>query len=961
MFTLLEGEEKKIQNFISAKLLNNENEVEARFFPLNYNNTECIEYYNYNNILRKYIFSKDKNGFGLKYDKRTQLNITSEQDINVRESIRGDEVIKLFWLTNDVEKIKEEHPDNIFKMTKTKKDHLHIKNYPVKIALADEKVDKSKTFKLLSDTKFPKEYRLQNRISVYTDDGLFRIDFTSVKFSKGKTFRSSNVINAFPCYEIEIEILDVNKENKDVVFKNFLKHIYTLFTIYYNTPLILTKTEKTDIVDKYKMLISKDEAFKKSNRSNNKNYNNFITAKPVTLHLENIKKNSGVENILTNYGVTYKADGKCMLLFVSPEVKDSNVFLIDSNFNVLSVGFYLEEWDNTLIEGEYIEEKHLFCCYDILFSKNLDVRNKQLETFNKEQTSRLHYLKEFVSSVSNIKKTINIIEKKYLFGNEEKIFENAKELLDQKNLQPFHIDGLIFAPATLPYPTKIGSWSALFKWKPPNLNSIDFLIKTVKNKNGRDELFSYIGETKDQLPNTVRQYKKIELYCSSSRENLNRRTGNLNRKLVPKLFKEIKLLTNTKGQIFSRDPLSNIVNEVKDNTIVEFSYNVDNKDFPWTPIRVRHDKTIKYRQYENNFGNHINVVEDVWKSIINPVTEEIITTGIIPVNDVKYTSNVKTARLPYQNFHTVYIKNELLKMVSLSPVDEDRGAGYLIDFGVCRGGDLNRWDNIGFTKVVGIDIDPECIEEATKRYTKSNNKVDVTFLCGDLSKLIFPKQDAACPPTIKLSGRIDWKKLMRETLVQKYIFDVVSSQFVIHYFFRDELSIRSYLQNVSDNLKIGGYFVGSTFDGSKVYNFLKKKKEVNGNNSNKEVIWNIKKLYDRKVFNVARPNYGMEIEVFIKSIGIPHKEYLVNFKFLEKIAKEYGLELEKIIPFSDLWKEGKDSKEYNSKITTDIQTMSNDEKKFSFLFSGFVFKKIKHAPDSTYKKILKLIKKSEKN
>jgi len=105
-----------------------------------------------------------------------------------------------------------------------------------------------------------------------------------------------------------------------------------------------------------------------------------------------------------------------------------------------------------------------------------------LETFNKEQTSRLHYLKEFFSSVSKIEKTINIIEKKYLFGNEEKIFENAKELLDQKNLQLFHIDGLIFAPATLPYPTKIGSWSALFKWKPPNLNSIDFLIKTVKNK-----------------------------------------------------------------------------------------------------------------------------------------------------------------------------------------------------------------------------------------------------------------------------------------------------------------------------------------------------------------------------------------------------------------------------------------------------------------------------------------------
>ena len=500
----------------------------------------------------------------------------------------------------------------------------------------------------------------------------------------------------------------------------------------------------------------------------------------------------------------------------------------------------------------------------------------------------------------------------------------------------------------------------MFKWKPPNLNSIDFLIKTIKNKNGRDELFSVVGDaTDDVLPNTVLQYKKIQLYCSGSKENLNRRTGNLNRKLVPVLFKEINLVVNTEGQILTKDPLSNIVNEIKDDTIVEFSFDPEKKKFPWSPIRVRHDKTIKYRQYENNFGNHISVVEDIWKSIINPITVEMITTGKITDNEVKYTNNVKITRLPYQNFHTVFIKNELLKMVALSPKDDQRGAGYLIDFGVCRGGDLNRWNNIGFRKVVGIDIDPECIEEATKRYNNIEKKVDVTFLCGDLSKLIFPDQASACPPSMKISGQINWKQLMKQTLMQKYIFDIASSQFVIHYFFKDELSIRTYLQNVSDNLKIGGHFVGSTFDGSKVYQFLKKKNEASGNNSKKEVIWNIKKLYDNKVFNVARPNYGMEIEVFIKSIGIPHKEYLVNFNFLEKIAKEYGMELQKIIPFSELWKQGSESKDYNSKIVVDIRTMSNDEKEFSFLFSGFIFKKIKHAPDSTYKKILKLIKKVE--
>lgn len=964
MFSILDGEKTKTQTFISKKISNKKNEVEARFFPQGLPNIDCIDFYQYNKILRKYTFSKENGGFNLRSEIKTQLNVTSERDSNIRETVQDDDPIKLFWTTNDIEKIMEKYPKKIFQMIKTKKDHLYMNNYPIKIALCEEDISKENKFKLLNDVEFPKEYRLQNRISVYTEDKMFRIDFTSVKFAKGKTFRLSNVINSFPCYEVEIEFIDSEITDKEVIFDNFMKHIYTLLSIYYDTSIILTNEQKIDILDKYKLLISTDEKLKKSNRSKNKGNNNsykdFITAKPVTLHIDNIKKDSGKLNILNNYGVTYKADGECMLLFVIPDEKESNVFLISSNFNIVPINIHINGWDNTLIEGEYIKEKRLFCVYDILFSKSLDVRNKQLESFNENQTSRLHYLKEFIKNINEIKtenKLITIIEKKYLFGNDQKIFDNCKELLDQKDTQPFHIDGLIFTPAIEPYPNKSGTWRSLFKWKPLHLNSIDFLIETVKNENTKDKLFPFVGTT--QLPDTVTQYKKLKLYSTGSADKFNRRTGNLNRKPFPELFKEVDVPVNSRGQIISKDPLSGLTSEIKDDTIVEFSYDTNDKYFPWKPIRVRHEKTIRYRHYNDNFGNHISVVEDIWESINNPVTEEMITTGIIPEkSSVKYTNNVQTIRLPYQNFHTVYIKDQLLKMVSLDPKDEDRGAGYLIDFGVCRGGDLNRWDTIGFKKVVGIDIDPECIEEANKRYRNKENKFNATFLCGDLSRLIFPKQDSACPTTVKISKELNWRKLMKETLMQKHMFDIVSSQFVIHYFFENELSIRTYLQNVTDNLRINGYFVGSTFDGSRVYNFLKKKDEVTGNN-NKEVIWNIKKTYNKKVFNVNRPNFGMEIEVYIKSIGIPHKEYLVNFTYLEKIAKDYGLELQEIIPFSDLWDRGKESKEYNSKIITDIRTMSNDEKQFSFLFSGFIFKKVKNAPDSSYKKILKLIEKNK--
>ena len=68
-------------------------------------------------------------------------------------------------------------------------------------------------------------------------------------------------------------------------------------------------------------------------------------------------------------------------------------------------------------------------------------------------------------------------------GNENKIFEQAKKLWDERKLQPYHIDGLIFTPLIEPYPTKNKSWKQLFKWKPPELNSIDTLIETFKGEN----------------------------------------------------------------------------------------------------------------------------------------------------------------------------------------------------------------------------------------------------------------------------------------------------------------------------------------------------------------------------------------------------------------------------------------------------------------------------------------------
>ena len=70
-----------------------------------------------------------------------------------------------------------------------------------------------------------------------------------------------------------------------------------------------------------------------------------------------------------------------------------------------------------------------------------------------------------------------------------KIFDEAKKIYEKD--YPYHIDGLVFTPRNLvvgeePNKTKKnmfdGRWYSCFKWKPPEENTIDFLIKLKRTQ-----------------------------------------------------------------------------------------------------------------------------------------------------------------------------------------------------------------------------------------------------------------------------------------------------------------------------------------------------------------------------------------------------------------------------------------------------------------------------------------------
>jgi hypothetical protein len=919
-----------------------DNELEARI-------TKNINKFEMEAVLNGLIFSKKNNGLGLNYTQISELDITNDKD-NTRITVIGEDSIKLYWLKNNLLE------EGIVYKTEIKErlSNIEITDYGVRLSLSVEK--KGGDIKELMNQGTDKNFRYKNRYKITSSDGLFSFDLTIVKMATGKSFRDSNLFRQPFTYEIEMEYIGGDKPSSKDIFNSLLVNMNILLKLYQGSTLLIREEEKNIIIDGYNKLIDV------SNR--NKGHFEFIAANPVTLHVKHLLEEH-TPNIMESYAVTDKADGLRNLLYV---YENGECYLIDNNKNIMKCNINIKSWKNSLIEGEYISELNTFLVYDMLFEKGNDIRSKSLyisETdVGSSNKSRLNYLSEFMKGLDN-KGSMIIMEKKYLFGKGDSIFKKAKMIWSME--RNYKIDGLIFIPYNSPYPLSGRTWTKLLKWKPNDLNSIDFLVKVVKNDKGEDKRSPYIYEGTSSGLNKVVQYKSLELFVGGLKDVVNKNNGNWTKQIYPIPFNPpnsgtnvniANILLDDRGRMMCKDPLSDRYYVLEDNMIVEFVWEKDDV-FYWKPLRIREDKTEKYLKGEPVFGNSEMVANDNWLSIQNPVTLNMITTGVIPESSIKKALEPKPSenkknnsgtrnenkyykntdinqfnyedRMPFQRFHNIVVKRNLIKEVSQT-------GSSLLDLACGKGGDLPKWKDGKFKKVVGIDNDKSGLEYAENFYKKYNNKdkPQVDFIWGDSGLLIFPGYEAALDEQSR-------EKMML-AIPEKHMFNVVSLQFALHYFFKDEKTLRTLLQNVSDNLDKNGYFIGTCFDGNKIMKLLKKKDKIEGKIDD-SVIWSIEK---NKIN--GRANYGNSINVFVKSIGSPKTEYIVKLDFFEKICKEYGLEKVGIHSFEKYYKESKNNV---------VKDMTDVEKEFSFLNSTFVFKKTKEANKSVSNKLLKLLKKPE--
>lgn len=343
----------------------------------------------------------------------------------------------------------------------------------------------------------------------------------------------------------------------------------------------------------------------------------------------------------------------------------------------------------------------------------------------------------------------------------------------------------------------------------------------------------------------------------------------------------------------------------------------------------------------------------------------------LSASDAYYVKDVDvSAKLPFMYFHNQIVKWELYRSVAPAWADlrtterellkirqppRVRPEGFLLELASGRAADAYKWQDARFKTVVGLEYSEPNIDLSYNRMNQVNGyKPEYSFIWADCAKTIFPSYSAA------MDG--DARKRMTEVLPAKYMADVVSCQFAIHYFFKNELSLRGFLLNVADSLKIGGMFIATTFDGERLNGALKgiRGGEIQGyrvgEKGDEELLFRIKRQYQPAKWKEEKDNFGLQVDVMVGTIGQSIPEYLVYNKTLEKYGKEVGLEIVKIEGFESIWNRVPPTvRRYD-----DIQKMSDAEKTFSFFNEVIVMKKIKQTPDSAYTQYQKLLKKSGK-
>lgn len=827
-----------------------------------------------------------------------------------------------------------------------------------------------------------KTFRLKKRYSFLVANK-YSVDLTAVRTTsiKAKTVREANTLNGREFYEIEVEYLpDVEG---DITSNESIRNKFDIesWTLLMND--ILCEYLDSWHVYPIDVLCSAEDEYyntlagmEKSDIKNLSVYN--LNPQVVTLTMSRLRN---LEKETKDYFVCPKSDGLRMNGYIS---SNGELYLFGSKSSLWHpTGCRFDERHHgTIFDGELcrqmVENKNIahYLVFDCYWEDGTEIREKK---FTERKATAISIIEDgFEINESLIGVEFNIEFKKFI-SCADNLFGACRQCFEDIDKGIYENDGLIFTPND-----KVGgsglynsndtkfvksgvTFDKMLKWKDSHYNSIDFKVKFTREteaprilgndyvltKLKRCELYSLY--TSEPQPFTYNDYQKFsamseddKLKAIAENSEYYGKNGKL-KEFIPHspvdTEAKVALIPIVDGRVRCKSGTTWTGSAISDGDIVEMIYDVnETPQNRWIPIRVRTDKSKP---------NAFNVAIDIWRSFYVPVSLEIMKgTDPVPSNaeeqDVYYNVDAKKNKIRgnLRNFHTNCCKDRIFAS-TIGNTDGKR----LLDLGSGKAGDLSRYIAYGVNEVVGVDNSVDNLhnshdgayrrlfnwfkDQNKDKHKKMHKNRDGSEKLPD--KVLFLAADVGKPLKDASSYHGEYKEIYKTSnyFTEEHYFDAATVFFALHYFFKNTTTMRTFLKNVSDNVKIGGYFGGCCYDGQIIFDELKKNNGmVSFSDSDGTELLRIIQNYKSTDFPSSVESLGNEIRVLVQSIGAEHNEYLVNFDLLKKELYALG--------FVEVEEHCQNFKVYYETQAKNNIHMTEEEKRVSFLNRAFVFKRIEY-------------------